>query len=124
MTRGSKVSFSSDSSSHGIALLFVPLIFFVPHVLGLSVAVAVGLGGDPLGRKVLTGEVSGSGRSVSTGAEVTGGVSVCDTLTVVVTGTSVALLLSVTVLKKHLVAAKASSLLVSLVISFLPDKSS
>ena len=64
-------------------------------VLGLSVAVAVGLGGDPVGRIVLIDE--GSGCSVSTGTDVTGGVSVCDTLVMVVTGTSVVLLLSGTV---------------------------
>ena len=93
---------------------FVPLICNCTHVQGLQVAVAVGLGGDPLGRYVLEEVVSGSTDSVSTGTEGTGGVSVCDTLTVDVVSTSVVFLLSATVLKKSLVVAKASSLLVSL----------
>ena len=45
----------------------------------------MGLGGDPLGRKVLEDDVSGSAGSVSTGAEGAGGVSVCDTPVVDVT---------------------------------------
>ena len=36
------------------------------HVRGLQVAVAVGLGGDPLGRYVLAEVVAGSAGSVST----------------------------------------------------------
>ena len=105
ITRGSKGALYSESPSSRDCSSICPFDILCSLVLGLSVAVAIGLGGDPPGRKVLTGKVSGSGHSVSTGTEVTGGVSVCDTLAVVVTGTSVTLLPSVTVLKKHLVAA-------------------
>ena len=79
---------------------------------------AVGLGGDPLGRYILEEVVSGSAGSVSTGTEGIGGVSICDTPAVDDTGTSGIFLLSVTVLKKSL-AARASSQLVSLDTSFL-----
>ena len=85
---------------------------------------AVGVGGDPLGRKVLVDVISSSAGSVTTGTDNTGGVSVCDTLTVVVVGTSFTFLLSATVVKKSLVAAKVSSLLLSLVTVFLPGNSS
>ena len=80
----------STFSSGGTVIL---LVFFCTIILGLSVAVAIGLGGVPFGRFILLVDGLGSGRSITTGAEVTGGVSVCDTLiVVVVTGTSVALL--------------------------------
>ena len=85
------MSLSSESSSWGCSSI-CPSDILYSKVLGLSVAVAVGLGGDPLGRVVLIDE--GSGCSVSTGTDVTGGVSICNTLLGVVAGTSVALLLS------------------------------
>ena len=75
------MSLSSESSSQGCSST-CPSDLLCSNVLGLSVAVAIGLGGVPLGGKVLTGE--GSGRSISTGMDVTGGVSVCNTLVVVV----------------------------------------
>ena len=85
------MSLSSESSSQGCSSI-CPSDLLCSKVLGLRVAVAVGLGGNPLRGKVLTGE--GSGRSVSTGMDATGGISICDTLVVVVAGTSVVLLLS------------------------------
>ena len=51
------------------ALLFVLLIYAVPLSEAYQVAVAVGLGGDPLGRKVLGDGVSSSAGSVTTGAD-------------------------------------------------------
>ena len=66
--------------------------------------------------------VPGSAGSVSIGSRGTGGASICDTPVVDITGTSGIFLLSFTVLKKSQAVAKASSLLVSLVIVFLPDE--
>ena len=123
-TRGSNGSTSTESSSSPECSSICPSDIRCTHVHGLQVSVAVGLGGDPLGRKVLEDEVSGSTGSVSTGTEETGGVAICHTLTVDVIGMSDIFLLSATVLKKSLVAAKASSLLVSLDTSFLLGNSS
>ena len=54
MTRGSNVSISSESSSSQDCSSTCPSDILCTHIQGLSVAVAVGLGGNPLGRKVLT----------------------------------------------------------------------
>ena len=64
------------------------------HVHGIQVAVAVGLEGDPLGRKVLGLLVSPSVVSVSIGVEETTGVFMCsvfppETSVVVSAGNSV-----------------------------------
>ena len=48
ITRGSKVSFSSESSSSWDCSSICPSDIHCTHVRGLSVAVAVGLGGDPI----------------------------------------------------------------------------
>ena len=118
-TRGSNGALSTESSSSLECSSICPSDIHCTHVQGLQVAVAVGLGGDPLGRKVLTDGVSRSAGSITTGADDTGGVSICDTVTVDIVDTLGTSLLSVTVLKKCLVAAKASTQLVSLDTSFL-----
>ena len=74
-TRGSNGSLSTESSSSLECSSICPSDIHCTHVQGLQVAVAVGLDGDPLGRKVLEDGVSDSAGSVSTGAEETGGCS-------------------------------------------------
>ena len=69
ITRGSNGSLSTESSSSLDCSSICPSDIHCTHVLGLHVAVAVGLGGDPLGRYILEEVVSGSAGSVSTGTE-------------------------------------------------------
>ena len=88
-TRGSNGSLSTESSSSPECSSICPSDIHCTHVQGLQVAVAVGLGGDPLGRKVLEDGISGSAGSVSTGTEETGGVVICDTLTVMLSALQV-----------------------------------
>ena len=96
------------------------------HVHGLQVAVAVGLEGDPLGRKVLGLLVSPSVVSVSViGVEETTGIFTCsafpsETSDVISASNSVVVLFCpLIVAKKCIVEAIVSSQLASLVLSIL-----
>ena len=64
-TRGSNGALSTESSSSLDYSSICPSDIHCTHIQGLQVAVAVGLGGDPLGRKVLADGVSGSVGSIS-----------------------------------------------------------
>ena len=104
--------------------LICPLETHCTHVHGLQVAVAVGLEGDPFGRKVLGLLVLPSVVSVSIGVEETTGIFSGafppETSVVVSAGNYVVVpFCLLTVAKKCLVEATASSLLASLVLSIL-----
>ena len=71
-TRGSNGSLSAESSSSQGCSSICPSDIHCTRIQGLQAAVAVGLGGDPLGRKVLVDGVSSSAGSVTTGADDTG----------------------------------------------------
>ena len=100
------------------------------HVHGVQVAVAVGLQGDPLGRKVQGLVVPGLLVPVSViGVEETTGIFMCsafppETSVVISAGNSVVVLFCpLTVAKKCLVKGIASSLLASLVLLILLEDS-
>ena len=65
-TRGSKGSLSTESSSSLECSSICPSDIHCTYVQGLQVTVAVGLGGDPLGRYILEEVDSGSSGPVST----------------------------------------------------------
>ena len=117
------MGYSTESSPSLVGSFICPPETHCTQVCGLQVTVAVGVEGDPLGRKVLGLLVSASVVSVSAiGVEETTGIFISnafppETSIATSAGNSVVVLFCpLTVAKKCLVEAIASSLLASLVL--------
>ena len=75
-TRGSNGALFSESPSSLECSSICPSDMHSTHVLGLQVAVAVGLEGNPLGRKVLADGIYGSVGSISSWIDDSEGASI------------------------------------------------